>query len=236
MAMIGTGKAAGWRRWLMWLLVAPLALAGGLMVLWRLAPPVSTLMLVRYVTGAPVERTWISLEQIPLHLAQAVVASEDARFCQHSGVDWQALTDVLDEAGGPSRGASTLSMQTAKNLFLWNGRSYLRKGLELPLALVLDGLWPKRRIIEVYLNIAEWGDGIFGVEAAARAHFGISAAALTARQSALLASALPNPILRNPARAGRGQRRIATIIERRVRQMPAELFSCLGQAPKSSAR
>jgi monofunctional biosynthetic peptidoglycan transglycosylase len=119
-------------------------------------------------------------------------------------VDWGALHEVVEEAekdeDSPSRGASTIPMQTAKNLFLWPSRSYIRKGIEIPLALLIDLAWSKRRILEIYLNIAEWGDGIFGAEAAARHYFHKSADRLDAREAALLATALPNPRLRNPAR------------------------------------
>ncbi|MCB1525116.1 MAG: transglycosylase domain-containing protein, partial [Rhodoblastus sp.] len=136
--------------------VALLALAG-LMILWRFAPPVSTLMLARYVTGRPVVRDYASLDRISPALVASVVMSEDAKFCRHHGVDWDALGEVLDDEDGPSRGASTITMQVVKNLFLWPARSAIRKAVEIPLALVLDIVWPKRRIMEVYLNIAEWG-------------------------------------------------------------------------------
>ncbi|MDE2579035.1 MAG: monofunctional biosynthetic peptidoglycan transglycosylase [Hyphomicrobiales bacterium] len=174
-----------------------LALAG------RVARPLSTLMLWRYATGQPVKREWTSLERMSPFLMRAVIASEDAQFCRHDGVDWQAVGDVLEQSDedGPSRGASTIPMQVARNLFLWQGRSYVRKGLEIPIAMTLSALWPKRRMLEVYLNIAEWGPGgIFGAQAAARAYFGTPAAALDPREAALLASALPNPLRRNPGR------------------------------------
>ncbi|MCB9997598.1 MAG: monofunctional biosynthetic peptidoglycan transglycosylase [Methylobacteriaceae bacterium] len=189
--------------------VALLALAG-LMILWRFAPPVSTLMLARYVTGRPVVRDYASLDRISPALVASVVMSEDAKFCRHHGVDWDALGEVLDDEDGPSRGASTITMQVVKNLFLWPARSAIRKAVEIPLALVLDLVWPKRRIMEVYLNIAEWGpDGVFGAEAAARADFRRTAATLTHHQAALMAAALPNPILRRPQRPTRAQARHA---------------------------
>jgi monofunctional biosynthetic peptidoglycan transglycosylase len=124
------------------------------------------------------------------------------------------VEDALD--GEQTRGASTIPMQTVKNLYLWNGRSFIRKGMELPLAVVADLVWSKRRMMEIYLNVAEWGDGIYGVEAAARHHFGVSAAKLSRRQAALLAVALPNPIDRNAGKPGRGLRRLASVIERRA--------------------
>jgi monofunctional biosynthetic peptidoglycan transglycosylase len=168
-------------------------------------PPVSTLMIGRWATLRGVDRTWKPLGEIAPDLRAATLASEDARFCQHRGIDWKELTEVLEDAedGGPSRGASTIPMQVAKNLFLWPGRSAIRKAIELPIALYLDAIWSKGRMLEVYLNIAEWGEGTFGAEAAARLHFKRSAADLTARQAALLVSALPNPIQRDPARPSR---------------------------------
>lgn len=180
--------------------------------LWLVAPPVSALMFGRYATLLPVERQYAPLSAISPNLVAAVLLSEDARFCAHSGVDWEALREVLEDSDedGPSRGASTIAMQTAKNLFLWPSRSVVRKGMEIPLALWLDFVWSKRRLLEVYLNVAEWGPGgVFGVEAASRRYFGKSAARLTAREAALLAKALPNPILRDPSRPGAGYGRLA---------------------------
>ena len=210
----------GLRRWLRLLVGVPVLVVAGLMTVWFFVPPVSTLMAWRMVSGQEMRRDWAPLGAISPHLARAVVNSEDARFCLHGGVDWGALGEVLDADGGPRRGASTLTMQTAKNLFLWPGRSYLRKALELPLALALDLFWTKRRILEVYLNIAEWGPGIFGAEAAARLHFGKTAAALTPREAALLASALPNPILRNAGKPTPGLRRRAVSVLARTSNNP----------------
>lgn len=205
-------------RWLIWML-GGLALALlGLLALWSFAPPVSTLMAARLVTFQPMQRVWTPLARLSPHLIASVIASEDGQFCRHRGVDWAALRDVVSEAGadGPARGASTISMQTAKNLFLWPGRSALRKALEIPLAMALDRLWGKRRVIEVYLNIAEWGEGTFGAEAAARRYFNKSAADLTPREAALLVSALPNPFRRDPAKPGVIQNRVAGIVMRRA--------------------
>lgn len=199
--------------------IAALVVLAALMVLWRFAAPVSTLMLARYLAGERVERVYEPLDRISPHLTAAVVMSEDARFCRHHGVDWRALGEVLDDADedGPTRGASTITMQVVKNLFLWPSRSVARKALEIPLALVLDAVWPKRRIIEVYLNIAEWGpDGIFGAQAAAEADFRRSARALTLREASLMATALPNPIKRSPARPKAGHSRLAHRIAGRV--------------------
>ncbi len=157
-----------------------------------------------------------------------MLASEDSRFCEHAGVDWDAIREVVEGADedGPSRGASTIPMQTAKNLFLWPSRSYVRKGLELPIALYLDLVWTKRRMMEVYLNIAEWGDGTFGAEAAARRYFNKSAKDLTRREAALLATALPNPFRRNPARPSPGHRRLADRLALRM-EVAAPFAGCL---------
>lgn len=178
------------------------------LMLGRLLPVPSTLMLGRWLTGKQVERQWQPLERISPHLLRAVVTSEDQRFCLHRGVDFTALREVLDDEDGPSRGASTIPMQVAKNVYLWPGRSYLRKALEIPLALALDLAWGKPRVMEIYLNIAEWGDGLFGAEIAAQHYFGKSARDLSAAEAARLAAALPNPRLRSAARASPQARRI----------------------------
>jgi monofunctional biosynthetic peptidoglycan transglycosylase len=205
-------------RYLLFLGLALLVALAGLILLWRAAPPVSTLMLARWVTFRGVERTYVPLARISPRLIAAIVISEDALFCRHHGVDWGALNEVINEADedGPSRGASTITMQTAKNLFLWPQRSALRKGLEIPLAMLLDRAWGKKRVVEVYLNIAEWGPGLFGAEAAARRYFHKSAADLTQREASLLATALPNPILRDPSRPKRRQAVLAAINAGRV--------------------
>ncbi len=175
-------------------------------------------MLARWATFRGVERTYVPLARISPRLIAAVITSEDAQFCRHHGVDWGALNEVISDADedGPSRGASTITMQSAKNLFLWPQRSTIRKGLEIPLALAIDRAWGKRRVLEVYLNIAEWGHGLFGVEAASRRYFHKSAADLTQREASLLATALPNPILRDPSRPRRRQAVLAAINAERV--------------------
>lgn len=189
------------------------------LVLYRFIPVPSTLMLGRWLTFRPVERQWVPLEQISPALVRAVIAAEDQRFCSHAGVDWIELNSVLEDEDGPSRGASTLTMQTAKNVFLWPGRSYVRKGLEIPLALAIDLAWPKERIIEVYLNVAEWGDGVFGAEAAAQRYFRKPAAKLSAAEAARLAGALPNPILRDPAKPSRALQAATGRVQRRAGQL-----------------
>ena len=215
-------------RWLLRAILILLAIFAGLVALWAYAPPVSTLMLARWATFRPVERVWTPIERIAPALPLAVIASEDGRFCRHWGVDWGALHQVVIAAGedGPARGASTIPMQSAKNLFLWPSRSALRKGLEIPAALVIDRVWGKRRVMEAYLNIAEWGEGIFGAEAAAQRYFRKSAAQLSQREAALLAAALPNPLLRDPARPGARHKQLATIIQRRMARTPG-LADCL---------
>lgn len=208
----------------------PLALALGIVtavaLLYRVAPPPSTLMLGRWISGQPVVRLWAPLAHISPALPLAVITSEDSRFCEHSGVDWRALNAAISEADedGPSRGASTIAMQTAKNVFLWPGRSYVRKALEIPLALLIDALWTKPRVMEVYLNIAEWGDGIFGAEAASQRYFGKSAAELTPREAARLAAVLPNPLRFDAGRPGPYVQRRTGIILKRMAQQP---LTCL---------
>jgi monofunctional biosynthetic peptidoglycan transglycosylase len=187
--------------------------------------PPSTLMLVRWATGQPVSRISVPLSAISPFLAQAVIASEDARYCQHHGVDWTALQDVIDDEDGPSRGASTITMQTVKNVFLWPSRSYIRKAVEMPLALYLDLVWGKRRVMEIYLDVAEWGDGIFGAEAAAQHHFGKPARDLTRREAAQLAASLPNPKARDPVRPSALQRAHAARILARIPGTPTACVS-----------
>ncbi|WP_411828548.1 monofunctional biosynthetic peptidoglycan transglycosylase [Neorhizobium petrolearium] len=181
--------------------------------------PVSTLMLSELVLFRGYDRRWVDLDDISPNLVRAVMMSEDGQFCFHGGVDWTQMRGVVEDAldGEATRGASTISMQTVKNLFLWNGRSFIRKGLELPLAIGADFVWSKRRMMEIYLNVAEWGPGIYGAEAAARHHFKIPASKLSSRQAALLAVSLPNPITRVAGKPGRGMQRLAGIVERRAR-------------------
>lgn len=190
-----------------------------LVPVYRFVPPVSTLMAFDYVVRAGnVQRTWVSLDKIAPVLVTSVMMSEDGRFCSHHGVDWSELSLVIDRSSDHPRGASTIAMQSAKNLFLWASRSYLRKSVEVPVALYADLIWGKRREMEIYLNIVEWGPGIFGAEAAARHYFNRSAATVTAGEAALLAAALPNPAERNPAHPSAGMRSIAETIAARARQ------------------
>jgi monofunctional biosynthetic peptidoglycan transglycosylase len=151
-----------------------------LVLLYRwVNPPVSTLMLSQSLAGTPIEREWVPLERISPSLVKAVVLSEDGGFCRHHGVDWAALQQAIES----DRGGSTITMQVVKNLFLWPSRSYVRKVIEIGLAYLVESVWPKRRILEIYLNVAEWGDGVFGAEAAAHANFEKRASRLTRRRS-----------------------------------------------------
>jgi monofunctional biosynthetic peptidoglycan transglycosylase len=173
-----------------------------LVPVYRFAPPVSGLMLYSRLYGS-VERKWISLTDIAPSLIDAVIMSEDARFCEHAGVDWRELGKVLDRNAGPNRGASTITMQTVKNLFLWNSRSYVARPWKsrLPSTPISSGR--NGRTLEIYHNIVELGPGILGVEAAAEHYFKRSARDLSPGQAVLLVSALPDPIQRNPARPSR---------------------------------
>jgi monofunctional glycosyltransferase len=178
-------------------------------LLWgRFLPFPSTLMLGRWATGQDVERQWVDLASISPHLARAVITSEDQRFCAHWGIDIVELRGVLADQSGPARGASTITMQVAKNAYLWPGRSVFRKVIELPLALLIDLAWGKRRVMEVYLNLAEWGEGLFGAEAAAQHYFGKTARDLSATEAARLAAVLPNPRERDASQTSTASRRI----------------------------
>jgi monofunctional biosynthetic peptidoglycan transglycosylase len=210
-----------------WAGLALLAVFISLVALYAVAPPVSTLMLARMIEGRSYERLYRPLRNIAPAALNAVIASEDASFCDNDGVDWGALREVMSGAGkdGPIRGASTITMQTAKNLFLWPGRSVIRKGIEIPMALVLGKVWSKPRTLEIYLNIAEWGDGLYGIGAAAERYFHKSASELNAHEAALLATSLPNPVLRNPARPSALQRRLAAGLEAKARRR-SDLLKC----------
>ncbi len=212
-------------RWVLRLVLLLFLLLAGLIIAYRFVTPVSTLMIGRMLLHEKVTRDYMPLKRMSPDLLAAVVMSEDAHFCRHHGVDWGALREVIDAGGigGASRGASTITMQVVKNLFLWPGRSYARKAFEIPLALVLDRVWPKRRILEIYLNIAEWGDGIFGAEAAAQTYFNKSAADLNPHESALLAAVLPDPYRRSVAHPNWRVTIHARVVERRVVRTPGFL-------------
>ena len=179
--------------------------------------PVSTLMAARALTGQSVDRRWMPLENIAPVVYQSVIMSEDGQFCFHHGVDLAELNAVIGDAleGEKPRGASTIPMQTVKNLFLWPQRSFIRKGFEIPYAVFADLVWSKKRLFEIYINIAEFDEGIFGIEAASQHYFKRPAGKLSRRQAALLTVSLPNPKERNPAKPTKSLSRLARVIEKR---------------------
>ena len=189
------------------------------LVLFRYVnPPITSVMFIERLRGEAIKQTWVPLERISPHMRLAVIASEDGNFCNHQGVDWAAVRQVIEAATNwrAVRGASTIPMQVAKNIYLWEFRSYLRKALEVPLAYGIDTIWPKKRVLEVYLNIAQFGPGLFGVEAASQKYFRKPALALTQREAVLLATTLPKPKLRNPARPNRTHRAVANAVQKRL--------------------
>lgn len=180
-------------------------------------PPFSMLMAQRFLTGTAIDKQWVPIERISPNLSRAVIVAEDGRFCQHWGIDFiEAANAIRRSSTGYPRGASTITMQVAKNLFLVPAKSYLRKMVEIPLTFAIELVWPKQRILEIYLNIVEWGPGIFGAEAASRSHFGRSASGLSARQAAQLAAVLPNPIVRDAGAPGPRTSHKASIIQARA--------------------
>ena len=201
------------------LLVTPYLLT----LFYAFIPPVSTLMLGRWVTFRKVDRTYVPIERISPSLTLAVIIAEDGRFCGHHGIDLTEIQNALADGDDLDdlRGASTITQQLAKNLFLWPGHSFVRKALELPLAVWIDLVLTKRRILELYLNVAEWGpDGVFGAEAGARRAFGKSAQNLSRYQAAVMAAALPNPVRRNAHSPGPGLRRLAGLYVARSARSP----------------
>jgi monofunctional biosynthetic peptidoglycan transglycosylase len=198
--------------------------------LYSAGHPVSTLMAWRWLKGAPVSRQWIDFKAVSPALPRSVVGAEDAKYCSHHGIDWNSLQDAIGDAqeGEVAGGGSTLTQQVAKNLFLWPGRSVVRKGLEIPLAMWIDWVLGKQRVLELYLNIAEWGPaGQFGAEAGAAYAFGRSAVSLSAREAALMAAILPNPVRRSARTPGPGVRRLAGTYM--ARAQAAELQRCWGE-------
>ena len=231
MRWTGKGRGKGWRalKIALFMLLVLLLLPYLLVPLYAFGRPVSTVMLWRWITGARVERLYAPLANISPRLALSVIAAEDGRFCTHHGVDLAEIRDALSDADSLDdlRGGSTITQQVAKNLFLWPGRSFVRKGLEFPLALWIDLVLGKRRVLEIYLNIAEWGpNGEFGVEAGSRYAFGKSARDLAASQAALLAAVLPNPHDRDAHRPGPGLQRLAGLYVSRAARAP-DAANCL---------
>jgi len=213
----------GWLRVIAIIVGALVLLPYVIVPFYTFGEPVSTLMLWRYITGQRVERVYAPIERISPVLTRAVVIAEDGRFCDHYGIDLHEIREALAEGDdlGDVRGASTITQQLAKNLFLWGGHSFIRKALEIPLAIWIDAVLSKRRILELYLNVAEMGpDGVFGAEAGSRRAFGKSAQRLSAYEAALLAASLPNPVTRNARAPGPGLRRLAGLYVSRAARVP----------------
>lgn len=219
-----------WRRWRRWLLALPLLFVLGtalqVLVLRFVDPPFSAFMAIRQFEawadrdfGFRVAYDWRDLDQMAPHVPVALVAAEDQRFAEHYGFDLEAIEKARknNARGRKVRGGSTISQQTAKNLFLWSGRSYVRKAVEAWYTLLIETLWPKRRIVEVYANVAEFGNGVYGAQAAARTYFRRDADRLTASQAARLAAVLPSPRRYSVSRPGPYVQRRARAIERQMR-------------------
>ena len=232
------GKKSGLLGLPMTLRVAVLATLALLLLPYLLTPfymvinPISTVMLWRHLRGARVEHHFVPITRISPSLPLAVIIAEDGRFCSHHGVDFAEIREAIAEADDidEMRGGSTISQQVVKNLFLWSGHSLIRKALEFPLALWFDLVLPKRRILEIYLNIAEWGpNGEFGAEAGAERAFGKPARDLSRYQAALLAATLPNPVERNARQPGPGLRRLAGLYDARAARAPAAA-ACVKQS------
>ncbi|MCG4452593.1 monofunctional biosynthetic peptidoglycan transglycosylase [Pseudomonas sp. MMS21-TM103] len=216
------------RRLMFKLLLCLMAGSALLVLVLRWVPPPGTALMVErkvesWIDGKPIdlERSWRPWNELPDDLKIAVIAGEDQKFAEHWGFDIAAIRAALvhNQQGGSLRGASTLSQQVAKNLFLWSGRSWLRKGIEFWFTGLIELLWPKQRILEVYLNSVEWGTGIFGAEAAARHHFNIGAPYLSAQQASLLAAVLPNPRQRSASQPSAQVSRRARWIRQQMRQL-----------------
>ena len=201
-----------------------------LLVLYRVVPPpITPLMVIRLFEGEGINKEWTPLEEMQPSLPKLVIAAEDNTFCSHWGFDLEAYQAQLEKSlkGRTSRGASTLSMQLAKNLFLWPGRSYVCKALEIPLTLYVELVLPKRRIMELYLNIVEFGPGIYGAEAAARAHFNTSAEKLSLQQAAQLAAVLPNPRRWSASKPTGYIQNRASLYRQRVDQLGPDYVACI---------
>ena len=208
------------RRWIVRVVGGAIALFLAAVLLFKLVDPPLTPLMVRQAFTHGLAHDSVDLDAISPALLRAVMASEDDRFFEHRGVDWEAVRRAraynAKHGDEPRRGGSTITMQCARNVFLWQGKSYVRKVLEAGIAYVIEVVWGKRRILEVYLNVIEWGPGIFGAEAAARTYFGVPASALTPHQAALMAAVLPNPRRWSPALPTRFVVSRAAAIERRA--------------------
>ncbi len=214
-------------RWLGYLIAAAVLWVAAYTVIPPLGGPY---MAAEWWRLGGIERDWVGMDAISPHLARAVMAAEDARFCAHWGLDFEAIEKALEERRqGRVRGASTISQQVAKNVFLWHDPSWLRKGLEAGFTLMIEAIWSKRRILEVYLNVAEFGEGVFGAEAAARHHWGKPAAELTLAEAARLAAVLPDPKGRDPRRDSAFMNARAAAIAEGARTLEAEgRAACVG--------
>lgn len=230
--MNAPGPTTRGRRWRRWLLALPLLFVLGtalqVLVLRFVDPPFSAFMAIRQAEawaegdfGFRIAHDWRDLDEMPPHVPLAMIAAEDQRFAEHYGFDLKAIEKARasNARGRKVRGGSTISQQTAKNLFLWSGRSYVRKAVEAWYTLLIETLWPKRRIVEVYVNIAEFGNGVYGAQAAARTYFRRDADRLTAAQAARLAAVLPSPRRYSVARPGPYVQRRTRAIERQMRHL-----------------
>ena len=211
------------------LIVWFVAISVGITVLYRFVPPPVTFTML--ADGNGLTKDWEPLSRIDRNMVAAVIAAEDGKFCSHNGFDTEAIEKAMERnaKGERLRGGSTISQQTAKNVFLWQGEGwsrYLRKGLEVWFTFLIELTWSKRRIMEAYLNIAEWGPGVFGIEAAAQHHFGVSAGELTQREAARLAVILPNPREFHATASTGHVVRQAGIVERRIGQL-GPLLDCV---------
>jgi monofunctional biosynthetic peptidoglycan transglycosylase len=218
LAKKGVRKGGLLRRVLVWLFVVVVAVPVGLTVIYRFVPPpITFLMVQRMFQGHGLHRQWRPLSQMSPALPRAVIAAEDQRFCEHRGFDFNAIEKAMkhnERRPNRIRGGSTISQQAAKNVFLWPQRSYVRKGLEAYFTVLIETLWGKRRIMEVYLNTVEWGPGLYGAEAAAQRNFGVGADRLSPAQAARLAAILPSPLKWRAARPG-------PYVQRRSRKVAA---------------
>ncbi len=218
-------------RWAMlialWLVVAPPVVV----LVYRFVPiPITSLMVIRLFDGHGLHKKWVPLAEISPKLSQAVIAAEDAKFCSHAGFDVDAIEKALahNTKGRKLKGGSTISQQTAKNAFLWPQRSWVRKGMEAYITVLMETLWPKRRIMEVYLNVIEWAPGVYGAEAASQHHFGHSAKTLTNREAARLAAVLPRPLKWNAGKPGPYVKSRAGTIQARMNVVrPRGLARCV---------
>jgi monofunctional glycosyltransferase len=217
-------------RWLGKALLWFVLISIGWVLLYRLIdPPITYLMIRNGISGAPIEKDWANLSGMTANLPYAAIAAEDAGFCAHHGFDLRAINKArkANARGKNLRGGSTISQQTAKNVFLWPNRSYLRKGLEAWFTVLIEILWPKRRIMEVYLNVAEWGPGVYGAQAAAQFYFDKDADALNRTEAARLVSILPSPKKWSPKTPGKRVQRKARNVRRALRAVRNEFSGCL---------